>query len=496
MSDPHDAEPVRRVVFIGGLDDGRMAVPELLGHPRVRLVGAFVLDEEAGKKVSGFRTFDDLVAPPVLRKIKRIRDHIAEIRELAPDLVLVVGFSQIIPKALLDVPPLGVIGFHSAVLPGRRGCSPLIWAVIDGLRETGVTMFQMAEGIDTGDVIDVERFPIEPDDAAADLLRKADQATITLLRRNLTSLLDGTAPRVPQDDTQCTYTRKRGPADGEIDWSRPAQDIVNLVRALAPPYPVAHTFGGDGVPILIEKARLAPGLAVPPPRFTRTAAPYALDPDAYKDKLERFNRSARYELDLARVHRFLAELRFSSLLDLGCGTGHFLDDARARYPASVIDGVDRHDFGAKNGIVGDITREDLLAGRVYDVITMLHSINHVADLGAAMATVARLLRPGGHLVVVNPGAAYMGLWKVLDEHRLLGVPGGDPTVVSYRSRDDIARAAGERSLDPVSHETYGESLEVAWGEQRALVYSREIMIFEKRGAPAAPPEPEKAALFS
>ncbi len=259
----------RRVVFIGGLADGRMALELLLGHPRVEVVGAFVLDEEAGRQVSGFLTFDDLVSPPVLRKIKLIKEHIGEIRALQPDVIFVVGFSQIIPKALLEIPPLGVIGFHSAVLPGRRGCSPLIWAMIDGLKETGITMFYMDAGIDTGDVIGVEKFTIEDTDYAADVLKKADAATINLLRRYLDQILDGTAPRLRQDDALCTYTPKRGPADGEIDWSKPAKDIVNLIRALAPPYPRAHTFGGDGVPIFIEKASLAEGVKLPPSRFMR-----------------------------------------------------------------------------------------------------------------------------------------------------------------------------------------------------------------------------------
>ena len=265
MTGPTDDR--RRVVFVGGLDDGRRTVEVLLAHPRVDLVGAFVLEDAAGVGVSGFRTFDDLVAPPVLRKISRIREHVDEIRELRPDVVFVVGFSQIIPQALLDVPPRGVIGFHSAVLPGRRGCSPLIWAMADGLTETGVTMFYMDAGIDTGDIIDTLSFPIEPEDYAADVLRKADDATIDLLRAHLDGVLDGNAPRTSQGGAESTYTRRRIPADGEIDWSRPAAQIVDLVRALAPPYPVAHTFGGDGVPILIERARAAPGLALPPPRY-------------------------------------------------------------------------------------------------------------------------------------------------------------------------------------------------------------------------------------
>ena len=278
-------DAVRRVVFIGGLDDGRLAVEELLRHSELSIVGAFVLDEESAQTPSGFRTFDDLLTEPTLRKIRQVKDVVDDIRALDPDIIFVVGLSQIIPKALLDVAPLGVVGFHSAELPARRGCSPLIWAMIDGLKDSAVTMFFMAEGIDTGDIIGIERFPIEDDDSSADVLRKADLATLRLLQAHLNELLEGKAPRIKQDKEQGIYTRRRTPADGEIDWTKPAAEIVRLVRALAPPYPMAHTFGGDGVPILIERARVAPGLKVPPSRlghsnpFRQTVLCVAAHPD-------------------------------------------------------------------------------------------------------------------------------------------------------------------------------------------------------------------------
>ena len=255
-----------KVLLIAGLDDGRMVLEHLLQSARVDVAGVYVLDEQAGRNVSGFRTFDDLCAPPLLRKITRIKDHVGEIAALAPDLIIVVGFSQFIPKALLEIPPRGVIGFHGAILPGRRGCSPIIWAIADGLEETGVTMFYMDNGIDTGDVIAAREFRIEPHDTAAEVLDKANHATLALLRENLRGVLDGTAPRIKQNNALCTYTRKRSAADGEIDWSKPAAEVVNLIRALAPPYPMAHTFAGDSVPVLIEKARIGTD-QLPLPRY-------------------------------------------------------------------------------------------------------------------------------------------------------------------------------------------------------------------------------------
>jgi methionyl-tRNA formyltransferase len=129
-----------------------------------------VLDDRAWLNVSGFRTFDDLCAPPLPRKVKRIKEHTEEIAALAPDLVVVVGFSQIIPKTLLEIPPLGV---------GRWGCSPIIWAIVDGHEETGVTMFYMDGGIDTGDVIAARELRIEANDTAAEVLRVVQLLHVT-----------------------------------------------------------------------------------------------------------------------------------------------------------------------------------------------------------------------------------------------------------------------------------------------------------------------------
>jgi methionyl-tRNA formyltransferase len=270
MSESSTPTEPKRVVLIAGLEDGRMAIEFLLTVPDLMVSAVFCLQDGAAGP-SGQVGFGDLVKPPVLRPVVHIKDHVDDLRALQPDLIIVVGFSQIIGKDILDIPPLGVIGFHSAVLPGRRGCSPIIWAIVDGLTETGVTMFYMDEKIDTGDIVGVARFAISPDDQAADVLDKANQATLDLLKTHIDDLLADTAPRRAQDSSAGIYTRKRGAADGEIDWSQPAVDIVNLIRALSPPYPMAHTFGGDGTPILIEKATARPDLALPSPRRRDTA---------------------------------------------------------------------------------------------------------------------------------------------------------------------------------------------------------------------------------
>jgi methionyl-tRNA formyltransferase/LmbE family N-acetylglucosaminyl deacetylase len=272
MTDGDVAAARRRVVLICGLESGRMAARFLRDDPAITLAGVFVIDDAGGADVSGFRTFDDLIDASILCKISRVTNHDRDIANLAPDLIVVVGISQIIPASILSIPTIGTIGFHNAVLPDRRGCSPIIWAIADGLSETGVSMFYMDQGIDTGDIIAVNRFPIGESEDAAVILGRANEATLSLLRDNLHKVLDGTAPRMQQKDSAGLYTRKRGPSDGEIDWSKPAKDIFNLVRALAPPYPMAHTFGSDGVPILVERVHIAGNRSLPALKSGRTPA--------------------------------------------------------------------------------------------------------------------------------------------------------------------------------------------------------------------------------
>lgn len=248
--------PRKKIVLIAGLEEGRGVAKFLLSNSDVEVAGVFVIDEKYSSGIAGFKKFDDIVDKNILHKIRNIKDHIEDLNQIRPDLIFVVGISQIIPKAVLDIPPLGTIGFHSAILPGRRGCSPIIWAIIEGLKETGVTMFYMNDVIDGGDIIGTQSFSIDTEDNASDVLKKADNATINLTKKYLPLLLSGKAPRKEHNLLESLYTPKRTPADGEIDWSKSAEEIYNKIRALAPPYPMAHSFGGDGVPIFFENVHL------------------------------------------------------------------------------------------------------------------------------------------------------------------------------------------------------------------------------------------------
>lgn len=161
------------------------------------------------------------------------------------DLMLVSSWRYLIPASVYRKPRLGAFVFHDSLLPGYRGFAPTVWAIINGEDHAGVTLFEMADEMDSGDVVAQKRIAIGPDDTIAEVVERVTQAYLELLERNLPGLLDGTAPRVAQDQSGATYTCKRLPGDNRIDWAGATRDIYNLIRAVGAPYPGAFsTFSG------------------------------------------------------------------------------------------------------------------------------------------------------------------------------------------------------------------------------------------------------------
>lgn len=172
------------------------------------------------------------------------------------DLFASVSFNQIFKRPLLDLPPLGVINYHAGKLPFYRGRCVLNWVLINDEDEFGVTVHYVDEGIDTGDIILQETYPIDDSDDYASLLRKADRACAELLPEAITQIRRGEAGRTPQSDIHPTgfYCGARGPGDERIDWSQSSRDIFNFIRALDEPGPVALS-SCDGRELRIHKSR-------------------------------------------------------------------------------------------------------------------------------------------------------------------------------------------------------------------------------------------------
>ena len=131
------------------------------------------------------------------------------------------------------------------MLPKYRGFAPLVWAIINGEKKTGVTLFYFDEGVDNGDVVDQYKIDIDDNDNISVLLDKTNRAVIKLLQRNINNILLGQNNRYPQDSSNASYCSQRKPIDGLINWNGSSKHIHRLIRAISPPYPCAFTYPGD-----------------------------------------------------------------------------------------------------------------------------------------------------------------------------------------------------------------------------------------------------------
>jgi len=184
-------------------------------------------------------------------------------KELAPDLFVVVAFGQILTQSLLDIPAIGAINVHASLLPRYRGAAPIQWSIINGDRETGVTTMMMDKGMDTGDILLMAKTPIGTEETAAELHDRLSEMGAGTLIETLTRLQDGSLTRTPQDHERATYAPMLKKKDGEIDWSLPAERIECQIRGMTP-WPGVFTFS-DSMRLKIFKARvLERDISVPP----------------------------------------------------------------------------------------------------------------------------------------------------------------------------------------------------------------------------------------
>jgi methionyl-tRNA formyltransferase len=239
-----------RVLFIGTGEIGLPVLRWLLEAPEHELVGVVTQpDKPVGRA-------QRIEAPPIKAALaglglpilqpKRIKNEaaVAEIRALAPDVIVVMAYGQILPRAVLEIPPLTCLNLHASLLPRHRGAAPIQAAILAGDSETGITVMYMDEGLDTGDILLQTRFAIAPDETGGSLHDRLAEMAPGALDEALSQLQAGTAPRVPQEASIATYAPKLEREDGRIDWSEPAAVIERRIRAFDP-WPGAFTLLGD-----------------------------------------------------------------------------------------------------------------------------------------------------------------------------------------------------------------------------------------------------------
>lgn len=205
---------------------------------------------------------------PVFQPQKlRAPEVVEELRGLAPDLIVVVAFGQILPKSVLDIPRYGCINVHASLLPKYRGAAPINQAIIDGEKETGITTMLMDVGLDTGPMLLKRALSIGPDETAGELHDRLCALGGETMAATLQLLLRGELHPQVQDESQTCYAAMLKKEDGRIDWSQSAQQIHNRIRGLAP-WPGTYTFlNGEPLKLFLTRVEAGagePGTILPP----------------------------------------------------------------------------------------------------------------------------------------------------------------------------------------------------------------------------------------
>jgi len=248
-----------RLVLVGAVDFSCHCLEELVRHG-ADVVAVVTLEPQAARGHADYADLGEAARRHGI-PVHRTTDinqpgTVARLASLRPDVICVFGWSQILGPSVLGVAPC--IGSHPALLPKHRGRHPLIWALVEGLSESGLTFFYLNERADAGDILWQRAFPISPADDVGTLYARIKALASEAIAELLPALAAGTAPRRRQDERLATYWHRRTPADGEIHWDASSWQIYNLIRALTRPYVGAHTYL-QGEKLVVWRSELVAG---------------------------------------------------------------------------------------------------------------------------------------------------------------------------------------------------------------------------------------------
>jgi methionyl-tRNA formyltransferase len=242
-----EAMAALRIIFMGTAELSGASLKRLSSDDQFQVVAIVTQpDKPKGRELrltpSPVKILAEKLNLPVLQPLKaRDEKFIAELRDLKPDLLVVVAYGQILPQTILDLPPHGCLNVHTSLLPKYRGAAPIQWAIANGDAETGVTIMKMDAGLDTGPVLATRRTPILAADDSQKLHDRLAQLGAELLAETIPSYVAGKIRPQPQPAEGSTYATKIKKEDGQIDWTAPAEKIWNRLRAFTP-WPGAFTF--------------------------------------------------------------------------------------------------------------------------------------------------------------------------------------------------------------------------------------------------------------
>lgn len=257
-------DAVSRVVYMGSARLGVPAFEALADAADFDVVGIVTQpDRPSGrgrrleptpiKKAAERHGIASVLQPELIRDPSAV----AAVRDLAPDLIVVIGFGQLLPPSILEIPKLGCVNVHGSLLPRHRGAAPIAWAILAGDPETGLTTMLMDSRLDTGGILATGSTPIRDDDDAVSLGKRLADLAPEVLLRTLRGLRDGTLTPRPQDDGAATKAPKLAKEDGRIVWDAPASSVVRRIRAMAG-WPGAFVATGkDAPPLKILRAQVS-----------------------------------------------------------------------------------------------------------------------------------------------------------------------------------------------------------------------------------------------
>lgn len=289
---------------------------------------------------------------------------VAKIKKMNPDFIFSFYYRDMVGKDILGIPAKGCINLHGSLLPKYRGRCPLNWAVINGEKETGVTLHYMTAKPDNGDILAQEKFAIGANDTAKDVHMNATRAAAKLLKTALPKLRKGTLKAVKQDEKKATYFGGRKPEDGAIDWGKTASEVRNLVRGVTRPYPGAFSFLGEKKYIFWDVsetrgAKAFPGTVLSVNPLTIACGKGAVTVNYAQQEGGLYSSGAQ----LAEDCKLVEKMTFTSSLR---------GNAPQRKKSVLILGV--------NGFIGSAISERLLESGEYEVYGMDLRSNYISDL--------------------------------------------------------------------------------------------------------------------
>jgi len=247
-----------KVVWLSANKFGYELLKEAMKLDGIEIAAIITLSDKATTKMYDRIDKDrwDGFDIPVYR-IENINEEEDLLRTISPDVLMMCGWRQFIKNNILKLPKKGMVGFHPTLLPKGRGPAPIINTILQGLKNSGVTMFYVDDSLDGGDIIGQAQFEIEDDDYASDVYEKVTEAGKSLIKQFLPMLAKGEAPRIPQNESEATYFEKRSLKDNEINLEKESpEQIYRKIRALSKPYKGAYIRLGDKK-LIIWRAELS-----------------------------------------------------------------------------------------------------------------------------------------------------------------------------------------------------------------------------------------------